>query len=111
MSAHRHAKPPMTNDQNLERINEGEDGVGQNLAYDQLPRADGGNDELFDGAALAFTNNRRGSEQGGDKVQDHADHPGDVKVGGDQVGVVPDLGAHIQGWGKCSLPACEGGLF
>ena len=95
-AADRHAEPPVPDGQHLQRVQKRQDHVGQHLADHQLPWADGGDDELLDGATLALAHDGGGGQDGGQRKQDHADHARDHEIGADQVGVVPDLGVHFQ---------------
>ncbi len=95
VAAYGQLEPPVTDRQHLQGVQESQDHVGQELANHQFPGADWGDDQLFNGAPLSFTHDRCGGEDRGQGIQDNADHAGDHKVGADQVGVVPDLGAHF----------------
>ena len=54
VAADGHSKPPVTDSQHFDRVEEAEDDVRHQFADDQLPGTDGRDDQLFDGAALTF---------------------------------------------------------
>ena len=71
----------------LEKADEGE---GEELPHEQLPRPDRGDDDLLEGADLLLPHHPHRGEQHGHDHEDHGEHGGDVEPPALEVRVVED---------------------
>ncbi len=100
----------MPDDQHFDRVHKRQNDVRQDFANHQFPGANGGDDELFDRASLAFAYDRACCEQGCDHEQNLSDHAGHIEISGDKIRVVPDLCADFQRRVEGSDPSRKRGL-
>src|SRR5882762_9149139 len=71
--------------------------VGQELAEEQAQRADGCDEKLLERAALFFSNDGEGGEEGGYVQEQNGGEAGKEKIGRAGIGIKEELGTHLDG--------------